>query len=262
MEDVLMCFTPTSRPPIAPIQGGALDGTRIELTASDGAKLAAYRARASDPTGNGIVILPDVRGLYSFYEELALRFAEAGVDAVAIDWFGRTAGTAPRSPDFEYMPHVAQTTWAGISADISAGVADLRAAGGGKDGAVSTVGFCFGGRMAFDSATLGLGLAGVIGFYGVPAGSGRNDAPAPIDVVDRMECPVLGLFGGADGAIPHTVVKDFEAALGRAKVEHRVVEYEGAPHSFFDRSYEEHAAASEDAWNQVLAFIGADKTVG
>lgn len=254
-----MCFTPTSRPPIAPIRGGALDGTRIELTSGDGTRFAAFRARAADPTGNGIVILPDVRGLYQFYEELALRFAEAGVDAVAIDWFGRTAGTTPRSPDFEYMPHVGRTTWAGISADIAAGVAHVRSADGGAVGAVSTVGFCFGGRMAFDSATLGLGLGGVIGFYGLPAGSGRNDAPAPIDVVDRMEGKVLGLFGGADGAIPHAVVADFEAALGRAKVEHRIVEYEGAPHSFFDRSYEEHAAASEDAWDQVLRFIGADK---
>lgn len=257
-----MCFTPTSRPPIAPIHGGALDGTRIELTSGDGTRCAAYRARAADPTGNGIVILPDVRGLYSFYEELALRFAEAGVDAVAIDWFGRTAGTAPRSPDFDYMSHVARTTWAGISADIAAGVAHVRSADGGAAAVVSTVGFCFGGRMAFDSATLGLGLAGVIGFYGVPVGSGRNDAPAPIDVVDRMECQVLGLFGGADGAIPHAAVADFEAALGRAKVEHRVVEYEGAPHSFFDRSYEDHAAASEDAWRQVLSFIGADKAAG
>ena len=254
-----MCFTPTSRPPITPILGGALDGRRIELVAGDGTHLAAYRARAADPTGAAIVILPDVRGLYTFYEELALRFAEQGVDAVAIDYFGRTAGVAPRDSDFDFMAHVARTTWAGLSADVAAAVGYLRSADGGAARSVSTVGFCFGGRMAFDSATLGLGLAGVIGFYGVPKGSGRNDAPAPIDVVDRMECPVLGLFGAADGGIPHAVVAEFEAALGRAKVEHRIVEYEGAPHSFFDRSYEEHAAASEDAWQQVLKFIGADK---
>lgn len=255
-----MCFTLESRPPIAPIAGGALDGARIELVAGDGTHSAAYRARAADPTGAGIVVLPDVRGLYPFYEELALRFAEAGVDAVAIDYFGRTAGLAPRDADFEYMPHVARTTWAGLSADIAAAVAYLRSADGGAVRSVFTVGFCFGGRIAFDSATLGLGLAGVNGFYGVPAGKGRNDAPAPIDVVDRMECPVLGLFGGADGGIPHATVADFEAALGRAKVEHRIVEYDGAPHSFFDRTYEEHAAASEDAWQQVLKFIGAHTT--
>ena len=255
-----MCFTPESRPPIAPIAGGALDGGRIELVAGDGTHFAAYRARAADPTGAGIVVLPDVRGLYPFYEELALRFAEAGIDAVAIDYFGRTAGLAPRDADFEYMPHVARTTWAGLSADIAAAVAYLRSDDGGAVRSVFTVGFCFGGRIAFDSASLGLGLAGVIGFYGIPAGKGRNDAPAPIDVVDRMECPVLGLFGGADGAISHATVADFEAALGRAKVEHRVVEYDGAPHSFFDRTYEEHAAASEDAWQQVLKFTGAHTT--
>lgn len=255
-----MCFTPESRPPIAPIAGGALDAERIELVSGDGTHFAAYRARAADPTGAGIVILPDVRGLFSFYEELALRFAEAGIDAVAIDYFGRTAGVASRDADFDFMAHVARTTWAGLSADIAAGVAGLRSADGGAVRSVFTVGFCFGGRIAFDSATLGLGLAGVIGFYGVPAGRGRNDAPAPIDVADRFECPVLGLFGAADGAIPHEVVAAFETALGRARVEHRIVEYEGAPHSFFDRTYEEHGAASADAWEQALKFIGSHTT--
>ena len=48
-----------------------------------------------------MLILPDVRGLFTFYEELALRFAEAGVAALAIDYFGRTAGTAARGADFD-----------------------------------------------------------------------------------------------------------------------------------------------------------------
>ena len=257
-----MCFTSTSRPPIAPIAGGALDGQSIELVAGDGTRLKAYRARAADPSGAGIAILPDVRGLYHFYEELALRFAEEGIDAVAIDYFGRTAGVGDRAEGFDYMPHVARTTWAGLSADITAGIAHLRTAEGGAVRSVFTIGFCFGGRLAFDSATLGLELAGVTGFYGIPAGPGRNDAPAPIDVADRMGCPVLGLFGGADGAIPHQAVADFEAALGRAGVEHRIVEYPGAPHSFFDRSYEEHAAASADAWQQVLGFVRTNVAAG
>ena len=55
--------------------------------------MAAYAARAAQPGGPGIVVLPDVRGLHPFFEELALRFAEAGVQAVAIDYFSRTAGT-------------------------------------------------------------------------------------------------------------------------------------------------------------------------
>ncbi len=250
-----MCFAPDSRPPIPAIAGGALDSTELTLAADDGNRLMAFRARAADPTGAAIVVLPDVRGLHAYYRELAMRFAEAGIDALAIDYFGRTAGPGSRDADFEHMPHVAQTTFAGLSADVRAAVADLRAAGDGNERSVFTVGFCFGGRLAFVSSTLGLDLAGVIGFYGVPVGPGRNDVPAPVDVADRIASPVLGLFGGADGAIPGTSLEAFETALGRAGVEHRIVAYSGAPHSFFDRSFQEHAAASADAWRQVLAFI-------
>jgi carboxymethylenebutenolidase len=201
-----------------------------------------------------MLVLPDIRGLYPFYEELALRFAEAGIDALAIDYFGRTAGTDPRSPEFESRPHVDRTTWAGLSADIAAGVAELRA--DRDDARVFAVGFCFGGRLAFDAATLGLGLAGVIGFYGVPVGP-RLDLPAPADVAAAIACPVLGLFGGADPGIPAEMIATFEGALSAANVPHELVTYEGAPHSFFDRKAAEFVDASEDAWRRVLAFVDA-----
>jgi carboxymethylenebutenolidase len=126
---------------------------------------------------------------------------------------------------------------------------------------VFTVGFCFGGRIAFLSATLGQDLSGAIGFYGVPLGAGRNDAPAPVDVADEMEGPILGLFGAADAAIPPGAIAAFDAALDRARVEHRLISYEGAPHSFFDRKAEEYAEASTQAWSEVLGFIRSG-TVG
>jgi carboxymethylenebutenolidase len=62
-------------------------------------------------------------------------------------------------------------------------------------------------------------------------------------------------MGGADQAITAEDVAAFEEALTAAGVEHELVTYDGAPHSFFDRRYEEHAEASEDAWRRVLAFI-------
>jgi carboxymethylenebutenolidase len=253
-----MCFDADAHPPITPIAGGAIDSSELTLTAADGNQFSAYRARAADPTGSGIVILPDVRGLFAYYEELALRFAEAGIDAVALDYFGRTAGLGRRDADFEYMPHVGRATFAGLSADATAAVAYLRSPEGGAARSVFVVGFCFGGRMAFDTATLGLGLAGVIGFYGMPVGAGRNDIPAPVDVVGRMTSPVLGLFGGADTHITPEALETFETALGRSGIEHRIISYPGAPHSFFDRTYEEHAAASADAWQQVIGFIGSN----
>jgi carboxymethylenebutenolidase len=248
-----MCFDTDSHPPIAPIAGAAVDGALVTLTAADGNRFAAYRARPAEPGRTRMLVLPDIRGLFAFYEELALRFAEAGIDALAMDYFGRTAGAGARAADFEFRPHVDQTTWAGLSADIAAGVAELRA--DASDAAVFAVGFCYGGRVAFDAATLGLGLAGVIGFYGVPTGP-RLDIPAPAEVAVAMSCPVLGLFGGADPGIPAKMVATFERALASAGVEHDLVTYPGAPHSFFDRKAADFEAESADAWRRILAFVG------
>lgn len=252
-----MCFDLDSRPPIAPIAGGALDSARLILTAADRNGFAAFRARAAEPTGAAIAILPDVRGLHPYYEELALRFAEHGIDALAIDWFGRTAGAEPRHDEFDYMTHVARTSWAGISADIAAAVGELAVPDGDRAAptAVFTIGFCMGGRMSFLAATLGLGLAGVIGMYGTLVGPWRNDAPAPVDAASRFGSPVLGLFGGADTAITPDAIAAFDAALAASGVDHRLVTYPGAPHSFFDRKAAEFADASAAAWEETLGFV-------
>jgi carboxymethylenebutenolidase len=249
-----MCFDHDSRPPIEPIAGGALDGQGIELEAIDGNRLAAFRGRPTARSGRGVVILPDVRGLHPFYEELALRIAERGVDAVAIDWFGRTASVGERDTDFDYAPHVEATTWAGVAADIRAGVAALRDDGIER---VFTLGFCMGGRMSFLAATLGLGLAGVIGLYGTLEGPGRGGAPAPLDLLDEIASPVLGLFGGADSAITADAIRAFDRGLTERGIDHRIVTYPGAPHSFFDRKATEFVDASADAWDEITSFIEA-----
>jgi carboxymethylenebutenolidase len=118
------------------------------------------------------------------------------------------------------------------------------------------MGFCFGGRASFVQAGEGHGLAGVIGFYGSVVGEGRAGLPAPIERVPHFECPVLGLFGGADEGISAESIAGFDEALTAAGLEHRLITYPGAPHSFFDRSAAEHADAAQDAWRQVLEFVG------
>jgi carboxymethylenebutenolidase len=248
-----MCFDHDSRPPIEPIEGGSLDAGAIELVSADGTPFEAYLARAAEPSGAGIVILPDVRGLHAYYRELALRFAEHGVDAIAIDYFARTAGIGDRGPGFDWAPHVPQTTYETLRADIVAAHAHLRSATSAAT--IHTIGFCMGGRLALLSAGFGLELAGVIGFYGWPVGPSRNGTPAPADVAATFASPVLAIFGGADEGIPASAVEAFETALVEAGVAHRVVTYPDAPHSFFDRKAEAFAAASAQAWSEVTAFI-------
>jgi carboxymethylenebutenolidase len=255
-----MCYAYDAVPPLPPDAGTPRPGEQVVLTAGDGTDLLAWRAEAAEPSGAGVVILPDVRGLFGFYQRLAEQFAALGIDAVAIDYFGRTAGTAARGEDFDYMSHVRQTTYETVGADVAAGVAHLRARGRARS--VFTVGFCFGGSHSFLQAPRSeLDLAGVIGFYGgmKPRSEG---APTPITAAPHATVPVLGLFGGADQGIPIEQVEQFTAGLEASGVEHTIHVYPGAPHSFFDRAYADFADECADAWRRTREFVAAHTTVG
>ncbi|HKT45331.1 MAG TPA: dienelactone hydrolase family protein [Gaiellaceae bacterium] len=241
-----MCFDSDSLPPIPALSGAAVSHDDLVLEAADGNRFAAFAAAPDEPAAAGVVILPDVRGLYRFYEELALRFAERGHAAVAFDYFGRTAGIDKRPDDWDYMPLVQQLTTEQVQADVAACVAYL-----GEHGATSvfTVGFCYGGSGSWAAAASGHGLAGAVGFYGRPS--------RMIDLVPRLEAPILALQGGADQGIPHEDNVEFERVLREAGKDYELVEFEGAPHSFFDRKQEQFQDASDDAWRRTLEFIDA-----
>lgn len=244
-----MCFpfdaiVPDLPPGFQLIAGGAA-GESHTLTSADGTAFSAFLARAEGPTG--VVVLPDVRGLFRFYEEFAERLAAAGHPALALDYFGRTAGLGTRDEDFEWRPHVDQTTPETIAQDVEAALAFLREQTG-VERAV-TVGFCFGGSQSFLQATEGHeGLAGAVGFYG---GLGRRGV---LEHAADTKVPVLGLFAGDDSSIPLEEVQQFDAAL---PVEHEIHVYDGAPHSFFDRRAEQYADESADAWKRILGFLDA-----
>jgi len=254
-----MCFEFDALPPdlpadlaLPPLAGGAA-AEIAELTSADATRFSAALA-PMEGDGAAVLILPDVRGLYRFYIELAERFAQAGHPAVAIDYFGRTAGLGPRGEDFDYMPEVMQTRPGQIRDDAAAGLTALAERSGPRPAVA--VGFCYGGTQAFlANASSRVELAGVVGFYG-GLDTSRWGLKSPVEVAGEMRAPLLGLFGGADQSITPEQVAAFEQALAEAGVEHEIVTYPGAPHSFFDRKQHEFAGASEDAWRRVLGFLG------
>jgi carboxymethylenebutenolidase len=248
-----MCFELDSLPPIPQIAGAAVSHDDIVLASADGTDFAGFAATPDGPSQVGIIVLPDVRGLYRFYEELALRFAERGYAALAIDYFGRTAGVGKRDDDFPYMEHVNQTAPDAIASDIAAAAAWLRSPAGGSRERIFTVGFCFGGRQSWLAAAGGHGLAGAAGFYGMPGQ--RKGQNGPIQLASKIDAPILALQAGDDDHITADDNAALERALTKAGVAHEVVTYAGAPHSFFDRRWKEHQAASDDAWARVIAFI-------
>jgi carboxymethylenebutenolidase len=244
-----MCHDGDSHPPVEGRPSALAGQEDMTLVAADGNRLAAHLALAKEKLGPGVVILPDVRGLYHFYEELAVRFAEHGYDALAIDYFGRTAGVGKRDDEFPYREHVPLTTPEGVAADTRAAVERLRE--DSRERPIFTVGFCFGGSNSWNQAAEGHRLAGAIGFYGNP----KRPPLAPIDQVDDFECPILGLMGGEDPSIPVEVVDEYRRALSDAGVDAELIVYPGAPHSFFDRKQAEYSDAASDAWSRALAFM-------
>jgi carboxymethylenebutenolidase len=237
-----MCHSDESRPPAPPRRGPVGDSGPLTLTAPDGNRFAAYRARPAQPTRVGMVILPDVRGLHPFYVDLAHRFAEAGFDSIAFDYFGRTAGEQ-RDESVDWQQHIEQVTPDHVRLDAGAAVETLRS----EDArAVFTVGFCFGGGHSWRLSASDLSLDGTIGFYGRPA--------RVTDVIDDISSPLLMLVAGADQATPLEEFHALDAALTAAAKEHEMYVYDGAPHSFFDRGFADWRDACADAWARIIAF--------
>jgi len=244
---VAMCCTNEARPPLPPIMGGSTDEGDLVLTAADGNRFRAYAARTATPTGAGVVVIPDPRGVHPFYKDLVRRFAQAGMDSVVIDYIDRSAGMSERPENFDLRAAIGHTKPDLIAADVAAGIAYLRSQAGGAVESVFTVGFCFGGAQSWRQSAAQPGLNGSIGFYGIPS--------RVRDVIPQMRAPLLLLLAGNDQATTQEDFAQFDRELTHAGVAHQMVVYEGAPHSFFDRSFEQHKDASADAWRQVLTFI-------
>ena len=250
---VHMCYPLHARPPLPPIMGGSSDESDLKLRTPDGKQIDAIAARAARPNGAGVVIIPDPRGLAPFYRELTTRFAQAGIDTVTIDYLSRHGVPNPRASDFDFMSAIrlAMSSPDGIDADVTAGIQYLRSKEGGAVASVFSVGFCFGGSTSWRQSAQQPGLDGAIGFYGRP-GMVR-------DLVPKMKAPLLLLVAGADQATTPEDNAAFDRELTQAKVPHKTVVYPGAPHSFFDRTFEQHQSACEDAWKQMLSFIDEHK---
>jgi carboxymethylenebutenolidase len=244
-----MCHDHDSRPPAPPRTGDVAERGVLTLTAVDGTDFSAAYAAPAAPARVGVVILPDIRGLHPYYVALAERFAEAGLPAVAIDYFGRTAGvcgeTGTRPENFDWQTHIPQTTPEGIDADIVAAIAYLRERTS-PDLPVVTVGFCFGGSHSWRQSGGSLDLAGCAGFYGKPSVVG--------DAARRAHLPTVMVIAGADAATPVADQLALAETMRAAGAEVDAVVYDGAPHSFFDRAYGEWAEACRDAWEHVLAL--------
>jgi carboxymethylenebutenolidase len=244
-----MCHDTNSRPPGVSDPGAIAEERAVELSSADGSSFPAYYALPAEPhaNGRGVVILPDVRGAHPFYRALAGRFAEAGYSAVVMDYYGRIAGTTDRGEGFDWQPLVRQVRPEQVAEDAAAAVAFLRERTADAL-TLFSVGFCMGGGQSWRLAAEAerLGLAGAIGFYGIPR--------VAEDRIGDFSVPLLMLLAGDDAATPPESFEEFTNRLTAAGKSFERHTYEGAPHSFFDREAAEWRSACEDAWQRIEDF--------
>ena len=218
-------------------------GETITLTAQDGHSFSAYRA---DPTGTpkaALVVIQEIFGVNGHMRNVTDRFAAAGYVAVCPAILDRTK----RDVELGYTPEDIETakglrtniTYDQALADIDA-CRNLLAGEGLKLG---VVGYCWGGSLAWASATRLNGFSVAVSYYG-------GDVASMAD--ETAKCPVQFHFGEKDQGIPLDKVE----IVKTKQPSHPLYIYEGAGHGFScDERGSFHPAASELAGRRTAEFL-------
>ena len=207
----------------------------------------------------GLILIPDVRGIYDHFIDVAERFAAAGYVTATLDLYSREG--PPEIVDLESaLRWLAQLPDRRVLDDIAACRHALTERDDVRADALAITGFCMGGQYALMSACNIDGFAAAVSWYGMlrHAKKTEHKLADPLDNVDALRCPYLGLFGEKDDLIPREQVAELEIRLGPALHETQIVTYPDAGHAFFNdarpEAYVESAAL--DAWPRALDFLG------
>jgi carboxymethylenebutenolidase len=214
------------------------------------------------PAGTGphpaLLLVPDVRGLYEHYRDVAQRFAGEGFATLAVDLYAREG--APDLPDMEaILRWMAALPDRRVLADLQAARDYLATRPDVRSSAIGITGFCMGGQYTLMAACTLDGLAAAVSFYGMLSYPTTNDRKPeqPVDMVSRLGCPYLAFFGEDDAIIPAIDVEALRARTAHARHPVEIVTYHDAGHAFFNDSRPEmyREAAARDAWPRTIAFL-------
>jgi carboxymethylenebutenolidase len=223
-----------------------------------GGTIPAYRAM---PTKGGpfptILVAHEIFGVHEHIKDICRRLAKDGYFAVAPALFAREGDVAGISDLKEVMKVVSKVPDAQAASDLDATVAWAASTGKADTAELGIVGFCWGGRQVWLYAAHNPHLKAGVAWYG-PLGWTRNKMTPkdPIDIVNQINAPVLGLYGGADEHIPVAQVQALQAALKAAGKPSEIVIYPDTPHGFnadYRPSYRPKQA--KDAWKRMLAWF-------
>jgi len=212
------------------------------------------------PVGTGphpaVIVVMEAFGLNAHIKDVAERIAREGYVTIAPDFFYRFGSPIVPYDDVpRAIGYIQKFDWSALMAEMGVVIHHLKSRPEVRADRLAVTGFCVGGTIAFLTACRHAAAIKVaVSFYG--GGIGADTPAAPINLADRLQCPILCFFGDADKMIPMDQVRRIDETLKRHKKIAEVKVYKGAGHGFFcdDRaSYD--PAAAQSAWDTTRSWL-------
>ena len=234
-----------------------LTAGEIKIPTKDGV-IPGYRAMPA--TGKNfpvILVVQEIFGVHEHIKDVARRFAKNGYMAIAPELYHRQGDVSQLKDNKEIMAKVvSKVPDAQVMSDLDAAVAWAGKNGGNVE-KLGITGFCWGGRITWLYTAHNPNVDAGVAWYGRLVGDKSEMTPThPIDVVERINAPVLGLYGGADAGIPNDTVERMNEALKKAGKKSMIHLYPDTPHAFhadYRPSYRKEQA--EDGWKRALEWF-------
>lgn len=232
----------------------------VEIQASD-RKIPAYRAMPTGKTKLGcVIVVHEIFGVHEYIKDVCRRFAKLGYLAIAPDFFVRQGDVT----QYKTVPEIFSNVVGKVSDTQVLGDVDTTvrwaAANGGDAGKIGITGFCWGGRIVWMASAANPSLKAGVAWYGRLMTTVNAATPThPHDIADKLNWPVLGLYGGKDDGIPMDTVEEMKTRLSfgtKASQASEFVVYSDAPHAFhadYRPSYRKEAAA--DGFTRAVAWF-------
>ena len=224
----------------------------------EGGSIPGYRAM---PEAGGpfpaILVVQEVFGVHEHIKDICRRLAKVGYFAVAPALFAREGDVVTMSDFKQIMQVVAKVPEPQVASDLDATAAWAESTGKADTSKLGIVGFCWGGRQVWLYAAHNPKLKAGVSWYGVLERPKNDMTPDnPIDLVQRINAPILGLYGGADPGIPVAQIDAMRTALKAAGKSSEIVVYPDTPHGFnadYRPSYRPQQA--RDGWQRMLVWF-------
>lgn len=203
-----------------------------------------------------ILVVQEIFGLHEHIKDVCRRLAKIGYLAVAPDLYVRQGDVTQMKDNKEIIAKVvSKVPDAQVMQDL-----DATAAWAGKNGGnidkLGITGFCWGGRIVWMYVAHNQKVKAGVAWYGPFVRAYHPGDKTVLEVVDRINAPVLGLYGGADAGIPNDTVEKMREALKKAGKPSEIVLYPDTPHAFhadYRPSYRKEQA--EDGWRRLQEWF-------